>query len=138
MKRIIISICAVALVGLLIAVVTNDGVAGTSKQMVRDGNGTIKGPHQGKNTVTITGTVSGALQGRIRVADRDVVITKQTRIYRTGKGLIDRGTLVRRSPVYVIGTTRDGTTYATLIIVSDPKVSSRGGPVRVLDPDEPL
>ena len=138
MKRIIISICAVALVGLLIAVVTNDGVAGTSKQMVRDGNRTIKGPHQGKNTVTIAGTISGTLQGRIRVADREVVITKQTRIYRTGKGLIDQGTLVTRSPVYVIGTTRDGTTYATLIIVSDPKVSSKGGPVRVLDPDEPL
>ncbi len=138
MKRIIISICAVVLVGLLIAVVTNDGVAGTSKQMVRDGNGTIKGPHQGKNTVTITGTVSGSLQGRIRVADREVVITKRTRIYRTGKGLIDQGTLVTRSPVYVIGTTRNGTTYATLVIVSDPKVSSKGGPVRALDPDEPL
>lgn len=138
MKKIISSICAVVLMGLLIAVVTNDGVAGTSKQMVRDGNGTIKGPHQGKNTVTIAGTISGTLQGRIRVAGRDVVITKQTRIYRTGKGLIDHGTLVTRSPVYVIGTTRDGTTYATLIIVSDPKVSSRGGPVRVLDPDEPL
>ena len=138
MKRIIISICAVALVGLLIAVVTNDGVAGTSKQMVRDGNGTIKGPHQGKNTVTIAGTISGTLQGRIRVADREVVITKQTRIYRTGKGLIDQGTLVTRTPVYVIGTTRNGTTYATLIIVSDPRVSSKGGPVRVLDPSEQL
>jgi hypothetical protein len=125
-------------VGLLIAVVTNDGVAGTSKQIVKDGNGKIKGPHQGKNTVTITGTVSGSLQGRIRVANRDVVITKQTRIYRTGKGLVDQGTLVTRSPVYVIGMTRDGTTYATLVIVSDPKVSSKGGPVRVLDPDEPL
>jgi len=119
---------------LLTGLVFGDGYADTPKKM---GNGSKFIP-QSKNGVTLSGIHSGSLQGRIRVANRDVVITENTRIYKTGKGLINRGTLVVDSPIYVIGVRKGNATYANLIVVSDRKVANRGGKVRVIGPNEDL
>jgi hypothetical protein len=51
--------------------------------------------------------------------------------------MIDQGTFLSKAPVYIIGVVRDGVVYAQLVIVSDSKKSVRGGPVRMLGPDEP-
>jgi hypothetical protein len=135
MKRHIFGICAISFAILLTGIVVfGDGYADTPKRM---GNGSKFVPRSG-NEVTISGVVNGSLDGRIRVHNREVVITDDTRIYRTGKGLVNRGTLVVDSPVYVIGVRKRNATYAKLVIVSDQMVSNRGGKVRVIGADEDL
>lgn len=137
MNRNILGIYAIVLAVLLAGIVTDDGVAGTSDKAVKKGTGSFSRP-EARTAVTVAGTLSGSLQGQIRLSGREVVITKQTRIYRTGKGLIKYGSLVTNSPVYVIGDSRDGVTYARLVVVSDRKERKKGGEVRKLSPDEPL
>jgi len=115
-----------------------DSQAGTSQDNERTWGDSKSGPTIAKNSVVITGTISGSLQGRIRPGGREVLITKQTRIYRTGKGSIRQGTFLAKSPVYVIGTMKNGTVYANMVVVSDPKTDERGGKVRKLGPNEEL
>ena len=107
MNRNILSICAFVLAVLLAGIVTDDGVAGTSDKAVKKGAGSFSRP-EARTAVTVAGTLNGSLQGQIRLSGREVVITKHTRIYRTGKGLIEYGSLVTNSPVYVIGDAREG------------------------------
>jgi hypothetical protein len=133
MKKGIFGICVLALVVLLAGVVYDDGSANTNDRAVRKGGKAL----ENKDVVTIAGTVSGSLQGRIRVGARDVEITKQTRIYKTGKGSIDYGSIVRNAPVYIYGVKGEKGTYARLVIVSDSKERKDGGAVRKLDPNEP-
>lgn len=137
MNRNILGICAIVLAVLLTGIFTDDGVAGTSDRAAKKGSGSFALP-EAQKSITVSGTLSGSLQGRIQLSGREVVITKQTRIYRTGKGLISYGSLVTDSPVHVIGLARDGVTYARLVVVSDRKERKKGGAVRKISPDEPL
>lgn len=134
MKRTILCISALVSVVLLTAGLPDAGQAGTLKNPVR----TSGGPVVSKNTVIVTGTISGSLQGRIQPGGRNVEITDQTRIYKNGKGSIEKGTYVAKAPVYVVGVKRDGKIYAVMIIVSDSRTDARGGEVRKLGPDEQL
>lgn len=140
MNRNIFCICTLVSAVLLAAVLPVDGYAGTSQGKVKSlSNSKAAPPVVGKNTIVVSGVVSGSLQGRIRPSGgREVVITKRTRIYRTGMGSIDQGTYLSSSPVYVIGVVKRGVVYANMIIVSDPKKNEPGGKVRKLGANEPL
>ena len=80
---------------------------------------------------------SGTLQGTIRVAGRDIVITKKTRIFEVGKGLVDFGILVTDSPIYVSAAKRGDAFYARSVIVSHRTRDGEQGKTGVLDPGEP-
>jgi hypothetical protein len=138
MKRNIVFISALVSVVLLTVGLPVAGQAGTSdnSKTTRDKSGSR--PMIAKNSVVVNGTISGSLQGRIKIGGRDVEITDQTRIYKNGKGSIDRGTYVVKAPVYVVGTMRDGKIYAVMVVVSDSRTNDTGGKVRKLSPDEPL
>ncbi len=138
MKRNILCICALVSAVLLTSGLPTVGQAGTSQDNEKTRGKSGSGPMIAKNSVVVTGTISGSLQGRIRPGGRDVVITDQTRIYKTGKGSIKRGTYVVKAPVYVVGVERDGKIHAVMIIVSDSRTNDTGGKVRKLSPDEPL
>lgn len=133
MKKSILCICSL----LLVATLAGQGFAETRERTVTRGRDSME-PWQSNDAVTVSGTVHGSLQGVVRVGGREVVITKQTRIYKTGRGSIDQGTMVTNTPVYVMGVVRNGKTYARLVIVSDRKSQERSGVVRVIPPGEPL
>jgi len=114
-----------------------DSYAGTSNEIVTNRIDSKSAPKDQKDSVAITGTVSGSLTGGFRVGNREVMVTNRTRVYKNGEGLIDRGRFLSNAPVYIIGVARDGVVYAKLVIVSDSKTSVRGGPVRRIGRDEP-
>jgi len=138
MKRNILCICALVSAVLLTSGLPDVGQAGTSQdnEKTRDKSGS--GPMISKNSVVVSGTISGSLQGRIRTGGREVVITDQTRIYKTGKGSIKQGTYVLKAPVYIVGVERNGRVHAVMIIVSDSRTNDTGGKVRKLSPNEPM
>ena len=138
MKRNILCICALVSAVLLTSGLPDVGQAGTSRdnEKTRDKSGS--GPMISKNSVVVSGTISGSLQGRIRTGGREVVITDQTRIYKTGKGSIKRGTYVVKAPVYIVGVERNGRVHAVMIVVSDSRTNDTGGKVRKLSPNEPM
>jgi hypothetical protein len=139
MSRNTLCICALVSAVLLTAGLPVDGYAGTSHGKLKSMSDSKATPFVGKNTIVVSGVVSGSLQGRIRpTRGREVVITEQTRIYKTGKGPISRGTYLANSPVYIVGVVKRGVVYADMIIVSDPKKDERGGKVRKLGAKEPL
>ncbi len=139
MKRNILCICALVSAVLLTSGLPTAGQAGSSRDNSKTRSKSGSGPMIAKNSVVVTGTISGSLQGRIRPSGgREVMITDQTRIYKTGKGSIKRGTYVVKAPVYVIGVERDGKIHAVMIIVSDSRTNDTGGKVRKLSPDEPM
>jgi hypothetical protein len=138
MKRNILSISALVSVVLLAVSLPVAGQAGTSQDSKKTTGKTRSGPVVSPNSVVVTGTISGSLQGRIKPGGRTVEITDQTRIYKNGKGAIERGTYVVKAPVYVVGVKRDGKIYAVMIIVSDSRTDNRGGKVRKVGPDEPM
>jgi hypothetical protein len=132
MKKYTLVVFAVAFAILLAGFVVDDSFAERSKRLKKEHD------PRTNNVVTMSGMVTGTLRGSIRVNRNEIILTKDTSIYRTGKGMIRQGSYVRETPVYVIGYTEEGRTYATMLIVSDPKNNGKGGPVRILDPDEPL
>lgn len=137
MKKSIVCISVLVSVVLLVGVSLTDSYAGTSNEIATKRNNSKAMPKMDKNAVAIASTVTGPLKGSFRAGDYEVMITKQTKIYKNGKGMIDQGTFLSNAPVYIIGVARDGVVYAQLVIVSDSKKSVRGGPVRMLGPDEP-
>ena len=138
MKRNILCICALVSAVLLTSGLPAVGQAGTSRDNEKTTGKSRSGPMISKNSVVVSGTISGSLQGRIRPGGREVVITDRTRIYKTGKGSIKQGTYVVKAPVYVVGVERDGRIHAVMIIVSDSRTNDTGGKVRKLSPDEPM
>jgi hypothetical protein len=138
MKRNILCISILVFAVLFIGSSLTDSYAGTADDRAVKNRDSKAKPKMDKNAVVVTGTVTGPLQGRVRTGDRDVMITKQTRIYKPGKGMLDRGTFLSNAPVYIIGVAKDGVVHANLVVVSDPKTSDRGGRVRVVGSDEPL
>lgn len=132
MKKYVLSIFAMLLAIVLTGFVFDSSFAERSKRVW-----TEDGPRK-NNVVTMSGMVTGSLRGSIRVNRNEVILTEETRIYKTDKGMIRQGAYVRNTPVYVIGYSRDDRTYATLLILSDRKNERRGADVIVLDPDEPL
>jgi hypothetical protein len=138
MRKIIICISTLVCVVLLFGASLTDSYAGTSNEIATKRMDPKNAPKDAKDTVAISGTVSGSLQGRIRASGREVMITKRTKIYKNGMGMIDQGTFLSKAPVYIIGVVRDGVVYAQFVIVSDEKKTDKGGSVRRLSPDEPL
>jgi hypothetical protein len=138
MKRNILCICALVSAVLLTSGLPAVGQAGTSRDNEKTTGKSGSGPMISKNSVVVSGTISGSLQGRIRTGGREVVITDQTRIYKTGKGSIKRGTYVLKAPVYIVGVERNGRVHAVMIVVSDSRTNDTGGKVRKLSPDEPM
>jgi hypothetical protein len=138
MKKSIVCISTLVSVVLLVGVSLTSSYADTSNDFATKRHNSRAMPKMDKNAVAIAGTFSGSLSGRFRTGDHVVMITKQTAIYKSGKGLIDQGTFLSKAPVYIIGVARDGVVYAKLVIVSDSMQSVTGGSVRKLSPDEPL
>jgi hypothetical protein len=86
-------------------------------------------------SVTVVGTYTGALTGNVRVGSREVVISKQTRIYKTDRGMLRGGARVVDSPVYIICKKQRGKLLAQLVIVSNTRISGQKGDAGVLSPD---
>jgi hypothetical protein len=137
MKKSILCISATVCVVLLGGASLTDSYAGTSNEIVTNRIDSKSAPKDQKDTVAITGTVSGSLTGRFRAGNYEVVVTNHTSVYKNGMGLIDPGTFLSKAPVYIIGVARDGVVYAKLVIVSDSKKPERGGPARRIGADEP-
>jgi len=137
MKKSILYISAIACVVLLVGASLTDSHAGTSNEIATKRIDSKSAPKDQKDTVAITGVVSGTLKGRFRAGNHEVMVTKHTRVYKNGRGLIDPGTFLSNAPVYIIGVARDGVVYAQLVIVSDSKTSVEGGKVRRIGRDEP-
>lgn len=138
MNRKAFYISTLLLVILLTGVVFDDGYAGISTREVREGDGHSKAFSQSKNTATFSGLVSGSLQGRIRVGGNNIVITEQTRIYKTGKGVIKLGTFVVDTPIHAVCVMKKNTAFARFVIVSDRRTPNTEGVAGELDPNEPL
>jgi hypothetical protein len=138
MKKSIFCISVLTCVVLLVGFTLTDGHAGTSNDFSGKPFDYKTGPKVSKDVVVVTGTVSGSLDGRLRLGNREVMVSEHTGVYKNGKGMIDTGTFLTKAPVYIIGVLRDGVVYAQLVIVSDSKKPVKGGPVRKLGPDEPL
>ena len=137
MKKSIVCISILVSVVLLVGASLTDSYAGTSNEIATKSNNRQAMPKVDKNAVAIASAITGPISGRFRAGEHEVMITKQTKIYKNGKGMIDQGTFLSNAPVYIIGIARDGVVYAQLVIVSDSKESVKGGPVRKLGPDEP-
>jgi hypothetical protein len=131
MKKYVLSIFTALLAILLTGLVSEGSFAGSSKRFRKE-NGS-----RSNTAFAMSGMVTGSLRGTIHLGRSEVVLTEETRIYKTGKGMIRQGAFVRNTPVHVICVSRDGRTYATLVIISDRKNMRKGVAVRVLDPDEP-
>jgi hypothetical protein len=114
-----------------------DCYAGTSNEIVTKRIDSKSAPIDQKDTVAIASTVSGSLNGQFRAGKYQVRVTDRTKVYQTGRGMIDTGAFLSNAPVYIIGVARNGVVHARLVIVSDSKKAERGGPVRVIGPDEP-
>jgi hypothetical protein len=84
-----------------------------------------------KNAFTVSGIFSGSLQGKIRMGDREFVITKHTRIFKMGKGLVGYGTLVTGTPIYVSARVSGKDAHATSVIITSVRRGSDDGGEKV-------
>jgi hypothetical protein len=124
MRKSTICICAFAVSILLVGGFADDGFASASQQKERKGDGLTFAAPAVKNAFTVSGMFTGSLQGKIRVGNREIVITKQTRIFKTGKGLVDYGTLVTGLPIHVSARVGGKDARATSVIITSVR---RGG-----------
>ena len=127
----------ILLVTLLAAAVFVDGYAGSSSRRNRRGDDYSVNKPRSQETITISGITSGSLNGQIRAGRQSFVITKNTKIYRTGEGAVELGTFVADTPVYAVCVIHKKVAYAKLVVVSNPR-SPGDGVAGVLDPNEPL
>jgi len=142
MKSKILCIAAITTSILLAGAVLESRSAGAAKRAQR---ATTSSDHQAiavrgvNNSVSVSGPFTGKLEGKIQVGDHEIVITKNTRIYQVGFGLVDVGTRVSDTSLYVSGVARKEATVAKLIIISnyDGGSNQDGGEAGELDSDEP-
>lgn len=125
MKRKYFGICVLLVSILLTSAAVYDGYAGDVERKVTRGGANFG--KMLKNGVTAAGDFSGSLRGQIRVGNHQFVITKDTRIYKTGKGLIDRGKHFSNAAIYVSGIQKKNVNYARIVIVTDKKSGSGNG-----------
>jgi|GEM_PF-4815378 len=89
--------------------------------------------HDGKS-FSLSGQISGGLEGIVRVGDYKVFITKKTVLYSTTDGKIEPGTHIIRKPVYVSGSVDSrGRFIASMVVVNESP--GNGGRVGVLPDD---
>lgn len=81
----------------------------------------------GKGRIAVAGIVSGSLEGRVKVGNTEVLITKETRLYKSGKGAVKRGDFVVKTPIYVTCERKNGVNYAKLVVIAAGQASDRGG-----------
>ena len=108
-----------------------DGLADEQQREV------YKRPHSGQ--FTAAGKHTGMLHGTIELGGRPIQITKDTKVYLSGKGLV-KTPMLYGDAIYVMGSrTADGS-VATMILVRPLNRDASGGSDRtgVLSPDEPL
>jgi hypothetical protein len=75
----------------------------------------------------VSGRYTGMLQGAIEVGGRSVQVTKDTKVYVTGKGFVD-SPMLYGDAVYVMGARSGGESRATMIIVRPlQRNATRGG-----------
>ena len=142
MKRKILCTAAITISILLAGAVLESGSAGAAERAQRAATSSdhqaiaIRGVNNG---VSVAGLFTGTLEGKIQVGDRQIVITKNTRIYEVGFGLVDVGTRVADTSLYVSGVERKEATVAKLIIISSYNGGSNqdGGEAGELDSREP-
>jgi hypothetical protein len=89
-----------------------------------------------QKTMTISGITRGTLEGRVKAGNNFFVITKDTRIYKSGEGPVEVGTFVVDTPVHAVCVIHKNVAYAKLVIVSD-RCTSGKGVAGKLDPNEP-
>ncbi len=142
MKSKILCTVAITISILLAGALLESGSAGDVKRAQR---ATTSSDHQAiavrgaKDAVTVSGPFTGKLEGKIQVGDDQIVITKNTRIYQVGFGLVDVGTRVTDTSLYVSGVARKEATVAKLVIISSYNGGSNqdGGEAGELDSREP-
>jgi len=142
MKSKILCIAAITISILLAGAVLESRSAGAAK---RAQGAATSSDHQAvavrgvNHSVSVSGLFTGTLAGKIHVDDQEVVITKNTRIYKVGFGLVDVGTRVADTSLYVSGVARKEATVAKLIIISsyDGGSNQDGGEAGELDSREP-
>ena len=114
--------------------VTETSFADQTKKLDGKRGGSVKAL-RGSKGITVVGTVTGALQGTVRVGEREIVVTEHTLIYKTDRGRLGTGARVVESPVYATCVKHDGKLVARLLIVSDSKTAGRKAEVTVVGPD---
>ncbi len=139
MKKITVCICVFVVSILLIGVLSDGSIAGT-KNKARRGDGLKFSAPAIKGSVVYSGMFSGEKKRKIHLNGQTIMITKNTRIFKTGEGLVEKGGIyVSNSQIYVAAVARKNGVYAKTIIVSDPVESAtvEGKDAGVLDQDEP-
>jgi len=104
------------ILGLTIVASLTLGMAGDSDafwKRVRD----IKNKKQKDAPFSISGSYTGLVEGNMRVNNHEFVVTKNTSIYVSGKGIEGASPFVRNANVYVGGMRRNGVRVARFVIV---------------------
>jgi hypothetical protein len=139
MSKITVCICALA-ISILLAGLISDGSHAITQQKARRGDGILFSNPTVKGSVVISGTFSGTLSRNIRLNGQRIIVNKNTRIFQAGKGLVDYGTAVGNSSIYISAVARDDKIIAKSIIVSRPLTDGDGRDGKdagLLKPDEP-
>ena len=113
---------ALILPALIAGAFATDGIA-DGKDRKSDQN---KRMNRSPNSFALSGVYSGSLKGTINLGGQEIVITRNTRVYKTGKGMVDHGRYLSNTPIYVTGKMKSDRGYARLVIVSDRQSSSGG------------
>jgi hypothetical protein len=139
MRKYTFCICAVV-ISILLTGVLSDGSHAGVKSKPRKGDGlTLAGPEI-KGSKVISGQFAGILSREIRLNGQKITINKNTRIFQVGKGLVDYGTHVGNSSIYVSAMAKDGRLVAHAVIISKPIRSgdeADRGDAGVLEPTAP-
>jgi len=95
-----------------------------------------KRPHSGQ--FTVAGKHTGMLHGAIEVSGRSILITKDTKVYLSGKGFVETPMLYGDA-IYVMGTrTKSGAVAKMIIVRPLTRDTLRGGDrTGQLSPDDP-
>ena len=113
-----------ALIAICVALVAVESQAFTKGRNVR---GFKK---ETKDTFSATGKFIGAIDHRITVDGKDIVLTDKTSIYVVGAGYKKNGIFVTSGSVYVGGVVKKGVFVANYVVVRPANADANAAPVK--------